>query len=145
MICLYGKKRYSLSIFIHFGELKCELRARASWEKPLRVCEFASSSPARFHPYERKRRGTVVKSERCHRSRSSRGHAEVTSTDHTTVYSPLVAHPLPHPVCHVGLPSIQGGGVGGPAARASLDLLQGGTRSGSTSGWARAKQEAKVG
>ncbi len=47
MMCFFGKKRYSLPIFIHFGELKCELRARASWGKTLaslRVREFESSS-----------------------------------------------------------------------------------------------------
>ena len=34
-----------------YGELECELRAGASWEKPLRVGEFASSSPTQNHPY----------------------------------------------------------------------------------------------
>ena len=34
-----------------YGELECELRVGASWEKPLRVGEFASSSRTRNHPY----------------------------------------------------------------------------------------------
>ncbi len=38
-------------ILFMYGELECELRAGASWEKPLRVGEFASSSPTRNHPY----------------------------------------------------------------------------------------------
>ncbi len=37
-------------ILFLYGEPECELRAGASREKPLRVGEFASSSPTRNHP-----------------------------------------------------------------------------------------------
>ena len=46
--------RIHSQVFV-YGELKCELRAGASWEKPLRVGEFASSSRTRNHPYEKHR------------------------------------------------------------------------------------------
>ena len=48
---LFCKLIIKFLILFMYGELESELQASASWEKPLRVGEFASSSPTRNHPY----------------------------------------------------------------------------------------------